>query len=175
VSVTDRLLPSVASAAAIAIIGIGAWEVGSPWLFPSLGPTLAIQSELPMTDGARPWNVIVGHAIGAAVGIAGVWLTGAVHEPAVNIAHHVSGARLVAAIVAMFASMALQRLARAAHPPAQATTLLIAVGALDADVHGALVLAAGVLQVAVLGEAVRRLSVRQRIDAPASEREADAT
>jgi hypothetical protein len=156
-----RAFPAAASAVAIALIGVTAWKLGAPWLFPSLGPTLAIQSELPDAPSARPWNVIVGHAIGAGVGIAGVWLTGAVHEPAVNVSHHVTSARLVAAVIAMFASMALQSLARAAHPPAQATTLLIAVGALAADLRGALVLAAGVLQVAVLGEAIRRLRLRQ--------------
>src|SRR3954469_13147903 len=161
-SALDRALPAVASAIAIGLIGVTAWKLGSPWLFPSLGPTLAIQSEMPGVPGARPWNVVAGHAIGAAGGIAAVWLTGAVHEPAVNVAHAVSGARLAAAVFAMFASMALQSMARAGHPPAQATTLLIAVGALDAAVHGALVLAAGVLQVALLGEAIRRLSLRRR-------------
>jgi hypothetical protein len=158
----DHLVPAAASAVAIAVIGVSAWQLGTPWLFPSLGPTLAIQTELPESVDALPWNVVAGHAIGAAVGIAAVWLTGAVHEPAVNVAHAVSGARLAAAVIAMLASMALQSAARAEHPPAQATTLLIALGALDADLHGVFVLAAGVVQVAILGEAVRRLRLRHR-------------
>ena len=158
----DHLVPAAASAAVIAVIGVSAWQLGTPWLFPSLGPTLAIQSELPDSVDALPWNVVVGHAIGAAIGIAAVWLTGAVHEPAVNVAHAVSGARLVAAVIAMLASMALQSFARAEHPPAQATTLLIALGALDADLHGVFVLAVGVVQVAILGEGVRRLRLRHR-------------
>lgn len=156
----SRVVPALASAAVLAVIGATAWATGVPWLFPSLGPTLAIQTEAPAHVVARPWNVVAGHAIGAAVGIAAVWLTGAVHEPAVNVAHLVSAARLVAAIGAMCASMALQSLARASHPPAQATTLLIALGALDADAHGALVLAAGVAQVAILGEVARRVRLR---------------
>ena len=158
----SRALPAIASAVVLAVIGVTAWKTGVPWLFPSLGPTLAIQTEAPGTEVARPWNVVAGHAIGAAVGIASVWLTGAVHEPAVNVAHIVSGTRLIAAIAAMLASMGLQALARASHPPAQATTLLIALGALDADVHGALVLGAGVAQVALLGEAARRLRLKRR-------------
>ena len=160
VALRARVLPALASAAVLAVIGATAWATGVPWLFPSLGPTLAIQTEAPAHVVARPWNVVAGHAIGAAVGIAAVWLTGAVHEPAVNVAHVVSSARLVAAIGAMFASMALQSLARASHPPAQATTLLIALGALDADLHGAMVLASGVAQVAILGELARRLRLR---------------
>lgn len=156
----SRILPALASAAVLAVIGVTAWATGVPWLFPSLGPTLAIQTEAPATAVAQPWNVVAGHLIGAAVGIASVWLTGAVHEPAVNVAHVVSAARLVAAIAAMFASMGLQALARASHPPAQATTLLIALGALDADAHGAFVLVAGVAQVALLGEVARRMRLR---------------
>jgi CBS-domain-containing membrane protein len=158
----DHLVPALASAGALAVIGLSAWDLGVPWLFPSLGPTLAIQSELPDSEDAQPWNVVMGHAIGAAVGIASVWLTGAVHDTPVNLAHALSGARLASAVVALGTSMALQSFARAEHPPAQATTLLIAVGALGADLHGAMVLTVGVLQVAVLGEAVRRLRLRMK-------------
>lgn len=160
VPLSARVMPATWSAAVLAVIGVTAWASGVPWLFPSLGPTLAIQTEAPAHPVARPWNVVAGHAIGAAVGIAAVWLTGAVHEPAVNVVHLVSATRLVAAIAAMFSSMALQSMARASHPPAQATTLLIALGALDADLHGALVLAVGVAQVALLGEVARRMRLR---------------
>jgi hypothetical protein len=52
--------------------------------------------------------------------------------------------------------MGLQHLLDADHPPAQATTLLIVVGALDADFRGAYVLAMGIALVAMLGELVRR-------------------
>jgi hypothetical protein len=52
--------------------------------------------------------------------------------------------------------MTLQHALDADHPPAQATTLLIVVGALAADLRGTLVLAAGFALVAVLGEMVRR-------------------
>jgi hypothetical protein len=61
--------------------------------------------------------------------------------------------------------MALQTLARARHAPAQATTLLIVVGALDADLHGAFVFLAGVALVAMLGEGVRRLKLAAAIAA----------
>jgi len=48
-------------------------------------------------------------------------------------------------------------LARASHPPAAATTLLISLGGFRPTVHDALTIAAGVLVVAVVGEALRRL------------------
>jgi hypothetical protein len=141
----------------MAAIGVLGWASGVPWLFPSLGPTIAIQSEAPGHPSARPWNVFVGHLIGASVGFAAVRLTGVIHAPPVNVSHALTLARVVAAALAVFVSMGLQTLARARHAPAQATTLLIVVGALDADLRGALVLLCGIALVAVLGEAVRRL------------------
>jgi hypothetical protein len=143
----------------MAVIGVLGWACGVPWLFPSLGPTIAIQAEAPGLAVARPWNVVAGHFIGAAVGFAAVHLTGVLSEAAVNVSHALTPARIAAAAMAVFASMALQAAAKATHPPAQATTLLIVVGALAADARGALVLGAGVLLVAVLGEGVRRASL----------------
>lgn len=140
----------------MAIIGGLAWAAGMPWLFPSLGPTIAIQAHSPGAKVARPWNVVAGHAIGATVGFACLWATGAIHEKPVNVIHEISVPRLLAASVAVGLSMALQYAADADHPPAQATTLLVVVGALEASWQGAIVIASGVLLVAVLGEAVRR-------------------
>lgn len=127
-----------------------------PWLFPSLGPTIAIQAHSPQASVARPWNVVIGHAIGGAVGFGCIWATGAIHEAPVNIGHEISLARLAAAALAVALSMTLQYLARADHPPAQATTLLVVVGALETSWHGAVVIAIGVALVAMLGETVRR-------------------
>lgn len=156
-SLLGRVPPSVYGGLVMAAIGALGWASGVPWLFPSLGPTIAIQSEAPMHPSARPWNVVVGHLIGASVGFAAVRLTGVIHEPPVNLSHALTLARVGAATIAVFASMGLQTLARARHAPAQATTLLVVVGALDADLRGAFVLASGIALVAVLGEGVRRL------------------
>ena len=152
-----RVPPSIYGGLVMAAIGALGWASGVPWLFPSLGPTIAIQSEAPQIPAAQPWNVVVGHLIGAAVGFAAVRITGVIHEHPVNVSQALTLARVAAAAMAVFASMALQTLARARHAPAQATTLLIVVGALDADLHGAFVLGAGIALVAILGEAVRRL------------------
>lgn len=146
----------------MAAIGAFGWVSGVPWLFPSLGPTIAIQARSPAHPSARLWNVVVGHFIGAAVGFAAVRVTGVINAPAMNISHLLSGPRVLAAALAVAFSMALQELAGANHAPAEATTLLIVVGALDADLKGAIVLVAGVLLVAVLGEAVRRMKLERR-------------
>jgi hypothetical protein len=157
-----RVPPSVYGGMVMAVIGVLGWASGVPWLFPSLGPTIAIQAGSPGNEGARPWNVVVGHVIGAAVGYAMVHLTGAIREPAMNVSHVLSGPRVVAAALAVFLSMGLQELADARHAPAQATTLLVVVGALDATAYGAFVLLAGVALVAVLGEGVRRVKLERR-------------
>jgi hypothetical protein len=141
----------------MAIIGVLGIATGMPWLFPSLGPTIAIQSEMPEAHVARPWNVIVGHFIGAATGIASVHLTGVIDESPVNVSHALTAPRVLAASLAVLASMALQRLCKAQHAPAQATTLLVVMGALAADIPGVVVLACGIVLVALLGEGVRQL------------------
>ena len=156
----SRIPAAVLAGAVMAAIGALAWASAMPWLFPSLGPTIAIQSEFADQPVARPWNVVVGHFIGAAVGIACVHLTGAIADPPANVAHLLSVNRIVAGVAAVAVSMWLQQLLRARHPPAQATTLLICVGALDADWRGAGVLAAGIALVALLGEGVRRVKLR---------------
>lgn len=156
-AILKRVPPSVYGGAVMAVIGVLAWICATPWLFPSLGPTIAIQSEAPDHPAARPYSVVIGHLIGATVGFIAVHLTRVVYQLPVNISQSIDGPRVAAAALAVLASMALQTLARARHAPAQATTLLIVVGALDADVHGAFVLAMGVALVAILGEGVRRL------------------
>ena len=154
--ILGKIPGAILAGAVMAIIGALAWLAGMPWLFPSLGPTIAIQAQAPGTRVARPWNVVVGHAIGATVGFACVWLTGAANQAPVNVAHQITAARAIAATLAVALSMALQHAADADHPPAQATTLLIVVGALDATYQGALIIAIGIVLVAVLGEGVRR-------------------
>ena len=163
----ERAPGPLLAGAVMAIIGGLAWGVGMPWLFPSLGPTIAIQAHSPGTKVARPWNVVAGHAIGAAIGFACIWATGAIHEAPVNIGHEISVPRLVAAALAVAISMALQYAADADHPPAQATTLLVVVGALEATLQGAIVIAAGVVLVAMLGECVRRAKAGSGSSPPA--------
>jgi hypothetical protein len=163
-----RVPGPILAGAVMAIIGALAWVAGMPWLFPSLGPTIAIQAHSPGASVARPWNVVVGHAIGAIIGFACIWATGVVHQAPVNVAHEISAPRLVAAALAVALSMALQHAADAHHPPAQATTLLIVVGALDASYQGAIVIAVGIALVALLGEGVRRAKAQDRqLDRPA--------
>lgn len=128
---------------------------GTPWLFPSLGPTIAIQSASPEAQSARPLSVLGGHLIGLAAGFTAVFITGAASTPSVVDAHRLSGQRVGASVLAVLLSMLVQHFTRLEHPPAQATTLLLALGALQADASTAVTVIAGVLLIIVLGEGVR--------------------
>ncbi|MGE5385979.1 MAG: HPP family protein [Betaproteobacteria bacterium] len=151
-------VPAMASAVALGIIGLLGWAAGMPWLFPSLGPTVAIQTTSPHSPGARPWNVIGGHLIGIGAGFIALFVTGAIATPSVVVAQALSVPRVLAAMLAVFLSMLLQPMLKMQHPPAEATTLLIALGALPATSRGALVVVIGVLWVTVLGELAKRFA-----------------
>jgi len=152
-------LPAFLAALTLGIIGLFGMWAGVPWLFPSLGPTVAIQVGSPELPSAHVWNVVAGHLIGIAAGFATVWATGAVDTLAVTDAHQLSGQRVGAAVLAILVSMLVQHALKARHPPAEATTLLIALGALKPTVHTAVTLVAGVLLVMVIGETSRRVAV----------------
>ncbi|MFL6719136.1 MAG: HPP family protein [Burkholderiaceae bacterium] len=142
---------------ALAIIGALGMAVGMPWLFPSLGPTIAIQTTTPDAPAAQPWNVVVGHLLGLASGFAAVHVSGAVNMPSVAAAHALSLPRMLAAVFAVLLSMLLQASFKASHPPAEATTLLIALGALEANGRNALIIALGVALVTLIGQSAKPL------------------
>jgi hypothetical protein len=65
---------------------------------------------------------------GLAAGFAAVYVTGAVHAPSVTGADKLTVMRIIAAVSAILLSILLQHVLKARHPPAEATTLLIALG-----------------------------------------------
>ena len=158
----NALLPAGLSGIALAIIGGLGWFAGIPWLLPSLGPTLAIQTGTPLHASARMRNVAFGHAIGLAAGLLAVYLTGAAHQPAVMdmVKDTLSLERIAACVIAVALSLAVQHRLNFMHPPAEATTLIIALGGVEPTATGALTVGAAIALVAVLGKAARRLSAR---------------
>jgi hypothetical protein len=148
---------SVASALLVLLAGGLSLALGQLWLFPSLGATAYLLTVVPRARHARFYNIVVGHLIGLSMGLLAVWATGALRVPSVLAAETVSPPRLAAAVLAIALTIALGVLARAVHPPAAATSLLVALGAVPPTVHGALSIVAGVLIVATVGEGLRRL------------------
>ena len=65
-----------AAAILSATIGAAGMLAGVPCLFPSLGPSIFLQVHKPDLPSARPWNLLVGHALGIGAAAVGVLLTG---------------------------------------------------------------------------------------------------
>lgn len=134
---------------------LGLW-FAEPWLFPSLGPTIFLQTISPDQAASRPWNLLVGHAAGVVAGFGCVLLTGAQHSPSVIGAGLLTPERIAATALAVTTTMALQAVLRAHHPPAAATTMLITLGGLLPSGRTLVALVVGVCVVCLLGEAARR-------------------
>ncbi len=150
----------IASAITLGVIGSLAIAAGLPWLFASLGPSIAIQSGSPRQPMARPWNVAVGHFTALGTGYFAVYTTGAVHAPGFLGSNPLVGTRVAAAALAIALGMGLEFALRASHPPGAATTLLIALGVVDANWHTAATFACGIALITLFGEAVRRARLR---------------
>ena len=146
----------LATGGLMTLVGVLGLVTGQPLLFPSLGPTAFLQAESPPLRTARPYNVLVGHAVGIVAGYVAVLATGAVDTPAVFAAHALSPERVVAGALAIAATFFGTIVLHAQHPPAAATTLLIALGGFRAELGDALAIVTGVLIIAVAGEVVRR-------------------
>jgi hypothetical protein len=126
------------------------------WLFPSLGPTAFLQTESPEQKTAQFYNTVAGHAVGLLAGLGAVLLL-ASGDPPVFVSHSLTWGRVLASVVAVALTSLGGLLLKAQHPPAAATTLLIALGGFRPTLHDVLAIVVGVLIVAVVGELFRRL------------------
>lgn len=102
-------------------IGLAAWlshrllgmDPALPWLIAPMGATAVLVFEVPASPFSRPWPVLAGHIVSAAIGYAlHLWL----------------GADAVSIALAVGLSIAAMSLGRCLHPPAGGTALLMAVG-----------------------------------------------
>jgi len=119
---------------AIAILAGIAQVSGTPFIFPSLGPTAILFFFTPLAPPASPRHAIVGHAIGILCGYGALLVTGLQHAPPA-LQTGVSDQRVMAAALSLAASGALMILMKAAHPPAGATTLIISLGLVTRPFH----------------------------------------
>ncbi|RJL30163.1 HPP family protein [Bailinhaonella thermotolerans] len=113
---------------ALALMALIAWATHKPFLFPSLGPTAFLLFFSPLTAASSPRNTLCGHLVGVLAGWLGLTLTGLQDDP--PDLEHVTGPRILAAAIALGLTCGLMPLLRAAHPPAGATTLIVALGLL---------------------------------------------
>jgi hypothetical protein len=161
-SIPDSIWVPVVSALLVLLVGLIGLATGRPWLGPSLGPTIILVTMSPAHPTARAWNIVGGHLGGLAAGIAAVMLLGAQSAPNPLEAGDLSAVRVAAATLAIGLTALAGIILRASHPPAAATTLLVALGAIS-TASQILATIVGVLIVAVAGEFIRRY----RLDRPA--------
>jgi CBS domain-containing membrane protein len=114
----------------IALLAFLAEITGSPFVFPSLGPTAYLFFFSPLAEASSPRSSILGHGIGLACGYAAFWITG-MHAFSQASAGGIYWPRILAAALAMSTTGALMVLFSVSHPPAGATTLIVALGILS--------------------------------------------
>jgi hypothetical protein len=143
-------------------VGLAAWMIGQPWLVPSLGPTAYLQAETPAHPSAKFYHVVVGHGIGLAAGFLSVGLFAAWHDPVLLTDHQLTLPRVLAATLASILTLLGCLSVKASHPPAGATTLLVALGSV-ASVTAAISLAVGAVLIGLFGEWLRWLRLKGAI------------
>jgi CBS-domain-containing membrane protein len=140
----------------IGVMAAAAWATGSPFVFPSLGPTAFLFFYTPLAASAAPRNTIIGHAIGAGAGYLSLVLFG-LTDAAPALATGVSVARVGAAALSLGLTSGLMVWLRVPHPPAGATTLIVSLGILTAPTQLAVLMLAVVL-LTVQGFAINRVA-----------------
>lgn len=132
---------------AIALLSAVALVTGAPFIFPSLGPTAFLLFYTPMQPASSPRNTLIGHGIGCAAGylalvVFGLTTTG----PA--LVDGVDWARVGAAALSLGLTSGVMVWAKAPHPPAGATTLIVSLGILREPIDLLVLMVAVVLMVA---------------------------
>ncbi len=159
--IPDILWDPLAAAALLIAIGLLGVLTNEPLLFPSLGPTAFLQAEDPEMRMARFYNTVVGHLIGLGSGVVAVLLLHANQAASAMATGRLAPVRIFASALAIALTIVIGLLLRASHPPAAATTLLVALGGFRFTARTLLVVVAGILLIGVLGEGLRRLRLRK--------------
>lgn len=118
----------------IALLASLSVVTGSPFVFPSLGPTAYLLFIAPLGESSSPRNTIVGHAIGLICGYGALSITGAANLP-FGLHPGVYWPRILSAALSLSATGAFMILLRASHPPAGATTLIVSLGIISKPVE----------------------------------------
>ncbi|MBV8218421.1 MAG: HPP family protein [Solirubrobacterales bacterium] len=145
----------IGSLLAIGLSGLWAYIVKQPLVFPSLGATAFLIFETPMAEVGTPRNTIVGHSVGIAAGVLSLAIFGLLDAPSVYVSGVTLG-RVGAIALAVALTGGVLRLLRSAHPPAGATTIIVASGLL-AKPRQILDVLIGVLLLTTAGWCLNRL------------------
>ena len=128
----------------------------TPFVFPSLGAIAFLVFFTPTTPAASPRNTLCGHAIAILCGYVALWLTGLQHAGPAVITEFGSG-RILAAALSLATTGALMIRLNVPHPPAAATTLIVALGVVSRPAY-LVVLEIGVALLLVQAIIINRLT-----------------
>lgn len=147
----------------ILLMGAISLAVGRPLLFASLGPTAYEQIEKPELPSARFYNVVVGHWIGMASGFAAVAMLHAWNTPKPMVVNYFVPVRVEVCAIAVALTALFTLWLKAGQPAAYATAILVGLGSLQRP-NDAIAIAVAVLILGAVGEPIRRMRVRPRVD-----------
>jgi CBS-domain-containing membrane protein len=150
------------SGALILVAGAMTLATGQPWLFAALGPTAVVIAASPGHPTTRFHAIVLGHLVALLCGWLAVLLLGAGGTPSVMGGHDIGVSRVWAGAFAVAVTALVQPSVRAYHPPAAATALLITLGVYRATWSNVLSMMAGVIVVALVGEWLQRVRLRER-------------
>lgn len=150
-SVADSLRTGARACCLLAVLGVVAVATGYPYLFPSLGPSAYALAVTPAAATSRPRRVVGGHLVGLLGGLVAYHaLTDGLVVTEPPPAFSVGSLRLAAsAVTSLGVTSVGMRAGGVEHPPACATTLIVALGLLATPVEAVVVGTAVLLLVAV--------------------------
>lgn len=127
---TPKVVSILAAAASVGAMAALAAYTDEPLVFPSLGPSAWLLFFSPDAPSSAPRRVFLGHGAGLAAGQLALWITGLAGAPGALVTG-VDGARVAAVVLALAGAAAMADRLDAVHPPAAATTLIVALGMLQ--------------------------------------------
>lgn len=113
----------------IAILALLGEATHSPFVFPSLGPTAYLLFFAPLHKSSTPRHAVFGHFIGLLCGYGAFWVTG-MHPFYQPSPPGIFWSQLLAAALSLAATGMFMVIFSVSHPPAGATTLIVALGIL---------------------------------------------
>lgn len=141
---------------AIGMMSLAALATGSPFVFPSLGPTAFLHFYTPVAPAASPRNTVCGHAVGVAAAVLSLALFG-LTDAGMALSEGMTGARVGAVALSLGLTSGAMVWLKVPHPPAGATTMIVSLGILTEAEHLAVLLFAVVLLI-VQAFAINRLA-----------------
>ena len=119
---------------AIAVMSAAALATGSPFVFPSLGPTAFLHFYTALAPAASPRNTFFGHLIGVGAGVLSLELFG-LRDAGPALSTGMTVGRVAAVALSLGLTSGVMIWCGVPHPPAGATTMIISLGILTPTSH----------------------------------------